>query len=221
MDRLISINSPQNQLRQNHSLLLLIGSISSVAGLLIWSASPFIWSSSKDKINIFWRYLSLITTLGCGVTSVICGHQINRINPLIQAINQAEKNDFLTQLAASQYQQEQQWNQLALSPTSRPPIQTIQVPQPADSSTDSSTDSTSDSNPDSRLTDSTSSTSQNSEVLEVEGYRSLYLAVSNLKQQGVSDTEIIESVLGLGGRRFKEGKAALESLLQLGQQEGW
>ncbi|MGB3207988.1 MAG: hypothetical protein WBB28_23650 [Crinalium sp.] len=214
MDRLISINSPQNQLRQNYFLLLLIGSISSVAGLLIWSASPFIWSSPKDKINIFWRYLSLITTLGCGVTSVICGHQINRINPLIQAINQAEKNDFLTQLAASQYQQEQQWNQLALLPTSRPPIQ---VPQPTDSSTDSSTDST----PDSRPTDSTSSTSRSSEVLEVEGYRSLYMAVSNLKQQGVSDTEIIESVLGLGGRRFKEGKAALESLLHLGQQEGW
>ena len=210
MDRLISINSPQNQLRQNHSLLLLIGSISSVAGLLIWSASPFIWSSPKDKINIFWRYLSLITTLGCGVTSVICGHQINRINPLIQAINQAEKNDFLTQLAASQYQQEQQWNQLALSPTSRPPIQ---VPQVADS--------TPDSTPDSRLTDSTSSTSRSSEVLEVEGYRSLYMAVSNLKTLGVSDTEIIESVLGLGGRRFKQGQQALESLIQLGQQEGW
>lgn len=217
MDRLISINSPQNQLRQNHSLLLLIGSISSVAGLLIWSASPFIWSSPKDKITIFWRYLSLITTLGCGVSSLVCGHQINRINPLIQAINQAEKNDFLTQLAASQYQQEQQWNQLALSPTSRPPIQTIQVPQPADSTVDSTPDST----PDSRLTDSTSKTNQSSEVLEVEGYRSLYMAVSNLKTQGVSDTEIIESVLGLGGRRFKEGKKALLTLLQLGQQEGW
>ena len=213
MARLIDISSPQQSLRENRTLLLTIGGISSVAGLLIWSSSPFVFSSTKDKINIFCRYLSLAASLGCGVTSLVCGQRLTRINPLIQAINQAEKSDFLTQLAASQFQQEQQWNRLALEATTRPVVQVEQLNQVADSSPNST--------PDSRLTDSTSTTSQNSEVPSLEGYRSLYLAVSNLKQQGVSDTEIIESVLGLGGRRFKEGKAALESLIQLGQSEGW
>ena len=214
MARLIDNNLPQQSLRENRNFLLTIGGISTVAGLLIWSSSPFIFSNNKDKINIFCRYLSLITSLGCGITSVACGHRLSKINPLIQAINQFEKNDFLTQLAASQYQQEQYWNRLALETPTRPPIQISQV---ADSIPDSIPNSTSDSIPNS----TSDSTSQTSEVPEVEGYRSLYLAVSNLKQQGVSDTQIIESVLGLGGRRFNEGKKALESLIHIGKEQGW
>jgi hypothetical protein len=42
-----------------------------------------------------------------------------------------------------------------------------------------------------------------------------------LKEQGLSDTKLVEEVLGMGGRKFNEGKQMLDALLQLGQQEGW
>jgi hypothetical protein len=42
-----------------------------------------------------------------------------------------------------------------------------------------------------------------------------------LKEQGLSDTKIIEDVLGMSGRKFSEGKQMLDALLQLGQSERW
>ena len=210
MVRLINISSPQQQLRENRNLLLTIGGISSVAGLLVWSSSPFIFSSTKDKINIFCRYLSLAASLGCGITTLVCGHRLSRIDPLIQAINQAEKQDFLTQLAASQYQQEQQWNQMAIAPTQLQPLSNIQ-PQHSEPITDSHSTTSTDSLP----------TSQNSEVTGSEHFRSLYKSVSLLKEQGLSDTKLVEEVLGMGGRKFNEGKQMLDALIQLGEKENW
>jgi hypothetical protein len=186
-------------------MLLLIATASSISGLLLWSASPFALSNPKDKVQVVLRYLSLFGSLSCGVTAIVCGNQLQKINPLVKAIETAERNDFLEQLAVSQYQQQQHWQQQALAPTTRPPIQVNQV-------VDSSPDSTDDTQ---------LPTSQSPEVNGSEHFRSLYKSVSLLKVQGVSDTEIIESVLGLGGRRFNEGKQALESLIQLGQQQGW
>lgn len=202
---MIGISSPQNHLRQNRSLLLVIGGLSSLLGLFLWSAPPFIWSNPKDKLGVCLRYLSLFGALGCGVSAIVAGKQLERITPLLKAIETAEKNDFLDQLASSQFLQQQQWHQIAATQ-----LQAFQqnnsepVSQPvAEANTDELT------------------TSPSAEVLPIENFRSLYKSVSALKQQGVSDTQIIEEILGMGGRRFNDGKKALETLLQLGQQQQW
>ena len=202
MDKLIGISKPQDQLRQNRNLLLIIGGVSSVGGLLIWSSSPFIWSSTKNHTNILLRYFALLTGLTTGITSVVCGHQLQKVNPLIKAIETAERDDFLTQLAASQYRQEQQWNTMAVESAIAPGTAETKL---------AVSDTSQNELP----------TSQSSEPLEVEHFRSLYKSVSLLKQQQVSDTQIIETVFASGGRKFDQGKQMLETLLQLGQQQGW
>lgn len=207
MGTLIGISSPQVQLRQNRSMLLAIATASSISGLLIWSASPFALNNPKDKVQVVLRYLSLFGSLGCGVTAIVCGQQLQKINPLIKALDIAEKNDFLEQLAVSQFQQQQQWQRLALEPTQLQPISPALQPES-----------------DAPLSDTSASplpTSQTSEVNESERFRSLWKSVSLLKEQGLSDTKIIEEVLGMSGRKFNEGKQMLDALLQLGQSEGW
>lgn len=210
---MIKISSPEQQLRQNRNLLLLLGSIGSVVGLFMWSATPFMLASPKGKFPITLRYLSLFGTLGCGVSAVVAGHQLERIKPLIKAVESAEKRDFLTQLAASQYQQEMYWQhqasqplqQQAFHPTSElpgelPKMGSDQLPSVA---------AVSDSGSSSAIT------------ATAEHYRPLFQAVTLLQQQGVSDTKIVETVLGKSGRSFSEGKAILSELLQLGNEQNW
>lgn len=215
MGTLIGISSPQVQLRQNRSLLLFLASISSLSGLLLWSASPFALNNPKDKVQVVLRYLSLFTSLSCGVTAIACGNQLQKINPLVKAIETAEKNDFLEQLAVSQYQQQQYWQQKALAPTQlqtlSPPLSDQVQPESADALSESLSTTSTNELP----------TSTNSEVTGSEHFRSLYKSVSLLKEQGLSDTKLVEEVLGMGGRKFNEGKQMLDALLQLGQSQGW
>ncbi len=221
MGTLINISSPQQQLRQNRSLLLLTGGVSTLAGLFIWSASPFIFSNPKDKVGVCLRYLSLLSTLGCGVGAVVSGRQLERISPLIKAMDTAEREDFLTALATSQFVQQQQWQQMALQPTTRPPIQVEQV---ADS-----TGNASGNNPGNNpgngaiepVTDSVTNSVTNGVTSAAEAYKPMYLSIIALQQQGTSDSKIIKEVLGQSGRNFDKGKEMLEALLQLGQEQKW
>ncbi len=211
MGTLINISSPQQQLRQNHSLLLLTGGVSTIAGLFIWSASPFVFSNPKDRVGVCLRYLSLLTTLGCGVGAVVSGRQLERISPLIKSMDTAEREDFLTALATSQFVQQQHWQQQALAPTQLQPLSTPHSDQVQPESDSPLSTTSTESLP----------TSQSSEVTGSEHFRSLWKSVSLLKEQGLSDTKIIEDVLGMSGRKFNEGKQMLDVLLQLGQSQGW
>jgi hypothetical protein len=196
-------------LRQNHTLLLLVGGVSSVAGLFLWSAPPFIWSSPKDKVGVCLRYLSLFGSLSCGVAAVVSGRQLQRISPLIKAVETAERADFLDQLASSQYVQQSQWQQMAVTAL-QPPVAVgnsfsgngcnDELPSGNEVVTDSVTEP---------VTDAT------------EAYKPTYLAIVTLRQQGVSESKIIKEVLGQEGRNYERGKQMLEALLQLGKSQGW
>ncbi len=238
MGTLINISSPQQQLRQNRSLLLLTGGVSTLAGLFIWSASPFVFSNPKDKVGVCLRYLSLLTTLGCGVGAVVSGRQLDKISPLIKAIDTAERSDFLEQLAVSQYRQQQQWQQMARAPTTKPPIQINQVDsthiQPSNGTGNGGNEAvTSVTKADSvnvsqdkqfnSVTDAGNGNGNgNANVTDgTEAYKPLYLAVTQMKEMGVSDSKIIKEVLGHEGRNFKQGQEMLEALLSLGQKHGW
>lgn len=51
--------------------------------------------------------------------------------------------------------------------------------------------------------------------------KSLYLAVKALLEAGKSETFVIEEVLKLRGRRWDEGKAKLQQILEEGEANGW
>lgn len=209
---MIKISSPEQQLRQNRAMLLLIGGISSLGGLLIWSAPPFAINNPKNPVHVSLRYIALVSGLVCGVSAVACGHQLQKIAPLIEAMDAAEKRDFLTQLAVACHVQETQHKAAAmqtLSPASETPLASHPEPE--------SVNADADLQPASELPLTTSTPGSP----DVEGFRPLWKSVSLAKAQGATDTQIIEDVLEMKGRKFNQGKAALQALLQLGKEQGW
>ncbi|AFZ15743.1 hypothetical protein Cri9333_4988 (plasmid) [Crinalium epipsammum PCC 9333] len=222
---MIKISSPQDQLRSNRNLLALVGGSSTVIGLLLWSSSPFLFPNPKDKFSVSLRYLSLFLTSCCGVTAVATGYQLQRITPLIKAIETAERNDFISQLATSQWVQEQRYQSeavTALQPSQQQPVTLQQQNSYNERNDDTARDNEVSNEP---VTDTLTTLPANAVTPatdeEMEGYRPTYLAVTALQQQGISDSDIIKDVLKQGGTNYSKGKQMLDALLQLGQSKGW
>ena len=222
---MIKISSPENQLRSNRNLLALVGGSSTVIGLLLWSSSPFLFPNPKDRVNISLRYLSLFISTCCGVTAVATGHQLQRITPLLKAVEQAEKADFISQLATSQWVQEQRYQSeavTALQPSSRPP-----VAMPVTDNSNDYNDAVPMDNEvmDKPVTDSITTATHPATPTAtdegIEGYRPMYLAVTALQQQGVADSDIIKDTLKQGGANYQKGKQMLDTLITLGQSQRW
>jgi len=218
---MIKISSPEQQLRQNRTMLLLIGGISSITGLMLWSATPFAASNSRNSLHVSIRYFALVASLTCGVAAVATGTQLEKIKPLIRAIDMAERDDFLTQLAASQYVQQQQHEQAATAAL-HPAV------QPGNSFGNEVVNSTPErvaSDRDRAVTNGapaeTDTETDGETGSETEAYKPMYLAVVSLQQQGVSQSQIIKEILGQEGRNYEKGKAMLQTLLQLGKQQNW
>ncbi len=199
-------------------MLLLIASVSSLSGLLLWSASPFALNNPKDKFQVVLRYLSLFGSLGCGVSAVVAGKQLERITPLIRAIDTAERDDFLEQLAVSQYQQQRQWQQMALAPTQ---LQPLSAPLSLGNTSGNATGNNTGNVAIEPVTDSVTDSVTNPLPTVTEAYKPMYLSIIALQQQGTSDSKIIKEVLGQEGRNFDKGKEMLEALLTLGKEQGW
>ena len=222
---MIKISSPQDQLRSNRNLLALVGGSSTVIGLLLWSSSPFLFPNPNDRVNISLRYMSLFVSTCCGITAVVTGSSLQRITPLIKAIESAEKADFISQLATSQWVQEQRYQSeavAALQPSQQPPV-TLQQPVIYNERNDVAArdnEVTSEPVTDS-ITTATPSVTATATDEGIEGYKPMYLSVIALQQQGVSDSDIIKDTLKMGGTNYAKGKQMLEALLQLGASQQW
>ena len=200
----INLSMPQDQLKQNRSLWLTIGSVSSVSGLLIWSVAPFAMPNPQNSSQILARYLAILGGFGCGVSALVAGRELQRITPLIQAIETAERDDFLLQVAVSQYRQEQSHWGAVLQQAPVSPPETGETAAPVSPGKDFGKDAGNDTIPG-----------------DVENYRPFYLAVTSLKHEGVSDSKIVKQVLGMEGANFAKGQKALQAILDLGKSQGW
>lgn len=197
-------------------MLLLIGGISSLSGLMLWSATPFAASDTKNPVHISLRYFALVSGLVCGVAAVAIGSQLQKIIPLIEAIDQAEKHDFLTQLAASTYVQDGRWEQEAVNALQSGNANDITGNVASEGVTSARNQSVTDT-----VTNDVTTATHPETAPATVGYKPMYLAVTLLRQQGVSESKIIKEVLGQEGRNFDKGKQMLQTLLQMGESEGW
>ena len=248
---MIKISSPEQQLRQNQAMLLLIGGISSLGGLLVWSATPFAANNPKDPVHVSLRYIALVSGLVAGASAVACGAKLEKIAPLIQAVDMAEARDFLKQLAAAEYVQAHQHKAEAkaiLSPAR-------QVESQIESQNGSAISSSSSKKVTETVTDAVSmvpavsqavtnsernqvttaeSAAENAEsvpgesaesaknaVAELASFKGLYFAVKEAEANGVSESTIIKEVLGQTGRNYANGRKMLETLDILAEKEGW
>lgn len=218
---MIKISNPQEQLRSNRNLLALVGGSSTVIGLLIWSSSPFLFPNQKDKVNISLRYLSLFVSTCCGISAIATGHQLQRITPLLKAVEQAEKADFISQLATSQWVQEQRYQSEAVTAL-QPSLQQPVITHNGNSSNGYNDAVPRDNEVSNELPNEVITAERPSErASEMEDYKPIYSSIIALKEQGMSDSDIIKDVLKLGGANYQAGKQTLTTLLQLGQSQGW
>ena len=217
MGTLINISNPQQQLRQNRALLLLVGGISTIGGLFLWSLPPFVFNNPSNKVNVVLRYLALVGSLSSGVAAVATGKQLDRINPLIKAVEAAERSDFLDQLASSQYVQQQQWQREAMTAL-QPPAAVGNSFDGNGGNVDTASGNELVTNP---VTDTAANAADSATLTVAETYKPIYLAVTALQQQGVAESKIIKDVLQQEGRNYSQGKQMLDALLQLGEQQKW
>ncbi len=218
---MIKISSPQDQLRSNRNLLALVGGSSVVLGFLLWSSSPFLMPNNKDRVEISLRYISLFLTSVAGVTAVVTGGALQRITPLIRAIETAEKNDFISQLATSQWVQEQQYQQQAVTALQPAQQQAVTIPVTANSNDYNDAVTRDNEVTDKPVTNSLTTATPSATDSEMEHYRPMFHSVVALQQQGVSDSDIIKDVLKQGGTNYPKGKQMLDTLLTLGKEQGW
>jgi hypothetical protein len=207
-----------DQIKQNHGLLNATAIFSSVSGLLVWSTTPFVSS------NTIARYFSLFYCIGAGSTAIYCGNKLEKSKLLFLALQRAQDDDFLHQIASLQYARQQHWNQLA-GATSNPfgtffpeaeaePVKSAEVPPDGDFRASTSTNTNApipevrEVPPDGDFRDS------DPEVAEVNPLAGevLVRAVSEAVTSGKSDTWIIENILNMKGRQFAKGKTILEFL---------
>jgi len=193
---LIELNSGKDQILFNRKLLNTVAVVAFVASLFLWSVAPFIPSSNSNR-DKFVRYLSLICTILGGDILLACGRKLERNQPLYKALEKAQENVFIHQVATSQYAYEQEITQAAQSTS-----QDLQQSLPVTSAT--STLEVSEANGSEDFPTSTS-TSATSEQLDLEVIREAVSA-------GKSDSWIIENLLKMGGRKFAEGQALLKEI---------
>ena len=195
---LIHLDAGAEQIRLNRKLLNAGAIVSTISGLIVWSATPFV-----TEIKAL-RYLSLAFSLGAGSTALYCGTKLAQSKTLFQAIERAEEDDFLHRVAASQYARQNAWNYLAESeaqPLPDPltePLPDTSAPVEAEASEVRGSEGFRD----------FPSTSATSNELAAEVVVEVLEAVG----EGKSDTWIIENVLNMKGRKYKQGKELLAAI---------
>lgn len=183
----LTLDAGKEQIKFNRALLH-SGAIAGAAlGLLFWSVSPFV-APKRSALHIAFRYGSLSLSLFSGAAVLFCGVKLEKNKLLYRAVETAERDDFIHQIAARQFTQQSQWDRLAA-------VEAEQIPQVLGAPTAEGT------------TDlpATGTTTEQLDGGKLE-------EVLEATEAGKSDTYIIENILGMKGRRYKEGKATLKRL---------
>lgn len=198
---MIELDSGKEQIKLNRTILHSTGISSAIAGLFLWSITPFV---TESKLL---RFGSLGTSLILGGISLASGVKLEQNKTLYRAIQKAEEDDFLHRIASAQYGQQQVWETIAAGGTRRDDLpvgatSTLEVP--------GSDAEVSEVPEDGELTDSLPGSNQTSQL--VAGSPGSPGSVKKAIKEGKSDTWIIENILKMGGRKFEEGKVILEEM---------
>jgi len=194
---LIELNSGKDQILFNRKLLNVLAVAAFIASLFLWSVAPFIPSSNSNR-DKFVRYLSLICTILGGDILLSCGRKLERNQPLYKALERAEENVFIHQVATSQYAHEQEITELA-KPTSQAAFPRFPSPEnfsgPGNPENQRESDFSGSGNSEENFPDQ----------LDLE-------KISAAVKAGEPDSFIITDLLGMRGRRYQEGKELLEEI---------
>lgn len=182
----------KQQIKQNRFLLHLIAVSSLSLGLLVWSAAPFIFPGKPANSRLF-RYMSLIWTMGAGISLSYCSVKLSRNQALYQAVELNDKSEYIDLLSRAEIARED-YNQLLVTDRLR------------------SVTSEKEALPPEPIQDERLRGNGNGNGNELPA---LLPVVNEAITQGKSDSFIIKNILGYEGRNFPDGKELLAEIKEL------
>lgn len=177
----MGIDLKQTQLRQQRTVLSSLAIGGALSGLIVWSVAPFV-TQNKPL-----RFLALSYSMVAGLIACYSSSVLIRNQRIYKALDSSEIDDYLHQLAVTQYSQQRFWEGRAFESS-----ELLEPNQTKDSGKVSS-----------HLT--------NSELTELDANELIEL-VEDAKADGLSDSKIIKEILGYRGERYGEGKELLKQI---------
>lgn len=177
----MGIDLKQTQLRQQRTILYSLALGGTLSGLIVWSVAPFV-TQNKALRFLALSYSTVAGLIVCYSSSVLIRNQ-----RIYKALDSSEIDDYLHQLAVTQYSQQRFWEGQAVGVSELlEPSQTKEL-------------------------EKVSSYLTNSELTELD-MNELIELVEDAKADGLSDSKIIKEILGYRGERYGEGKTLLKEI---------
>jgi len=193
----IELSSGKDQILANRKMLNAIAVVAFITSLFLWSVAPFVATSNGNR-DKFVRYFSLICAILGGDILLACGRKLERNQPLYKALEKAQENVFIHQVATSQYTYEQEITKSA-EPSSQ--VAVPRFPPPENFSGVENPENQRESD----FSGSGNSEENFPDQLDLE-------KISAAVKAGEPDSFIITDLLGMRGRRYQEGKELLEEI---------
>lgn len=100
---LMNLDNEKDMLKQTYLALNLITLMAISTGLLTWFFVPFLADQKSNPRHQLYRYLGLIYTVGAGGVALFGSTKLTRLDKYVMALNKAEDNTFINNLATAQY----------------------------------------------------------------------------------------------------------------------
>ncbi len=184
----MGIDLKQTQLRQQRAILYSLAIGGTLSGFLVWSVAPFV---TQNKAL---RFLSLSYSAIAGLITCYSSSVLIRNQRIYKALDSSEIDDYLHQLAVTQYGQQRYWESQGIYNPVNPEMTNYQT-----------------------LPEFTNANGK----LEKDYLHDLEMLadVSDAIEDGLSDSQIIQNILGYKGRNYNEGKTLLKQIKQLMETE--
>lgn len=219
---MVTVINPASQtdaIKQNWKLLHSINILTLITAVPFWFVTPFLTRNPElNSWHRFFRFSSISYAIVVGSSSLYCSNKLGKIKPKIDAMNKREIAEFKHTIASDLFLAQGTNSAIAqfilterstslTSQDGRNPEVTLE----ADTTVLGSKTSVSGSSPE-ITTSATSVSGSQAEVTLSQEAQDFFEAVMDGLEDGYSDSQIIEQLMGLKGRNYKRGKVILAEI---------
>ena len=219
MVTVINPNAQNQAIKTSWSLIHGINIFALVTAVPFWFSTPFLTRNPEaNGYHKFFRFASITYAIVASGTALYFSNQLGKLKPKLDALNKRELAEFKhtiasdlflaqsTNSAIAQFLLSERSTSLTSQSGSNP-----EVTLEADTTVLGSKTSVSGSNPEVTTSITSVSGSQTEVTISQEAQDFLELVIDGL-EDGYSDTQIIEQLMGFKGRSYQKGKIILAEI---------